>query len=188
MNSSNCAVTLEVSSGALRGRSFPFDEHDTFLFGRLEECHCCLPGDSLISRRHFIVEVNPPDACIRDFGSLNGTYVNDKKIGSRNKGETPEQGQKRQYREVDLKDGDVIKAGDTTLSVKIEADEAAGPVVCSGCGKDVADEVGGRKVGSYVCVACRQSMEMDPAKLLIDMLVKEAQQKPADPKAMPVIH
>jgi hypothetical protein len=31
----------------------------------------------------FIVEVNPPDARIRDFGSLNGTYVNEKKIGSR---------------------------------------------------------------------------------------------------------
>jgi hypothetical protein len=62
-----------------------------------------LPDDPLISRRHFMVEVNPPDARIRDFGSLNGTYVNDTKIGSRERGETPEQGQKRKCPEGTLR-------------------------------------------------------------------------------------
>lgn len=180
------SVKFVVAKGPMKGKEFAFDEHDAFLFGRLPECHCCLPDDSLISRRHFMVEVNPPDARIRDFGSLNGTFVNEKKIGSREKGETPEQGQKRKYPEVDLKDGDTIQAGDTVFSVKIECEEAAGPVVCAQCGKDVAGEIGGRQVGSYICQACRQSMEMDPAQILRDMLAKEAG-KPAQKEGLPVI-
>lgn len=179
-------VQFTATAGPMKGNSFKFEEHDAFLFGRLEECHCCLPDDPLISRRHFMVEVNPPDARIRDFGSLNGTCVNEKKIGSRVKGETPEQGQKRKYPEVDLKDGDTIRAGDTVFSVNIEREEATGPIVCAQCGKDVAGEIGGRQVGSYICQACRQSMEMDPAQILRDMLAKDAG-KLAQKEGLPVI-
>lgn len=179
-------VQLTVTAGAMKGKAFTFEEHDTFLFGRLVECHCCLPDDGQVSRRHFIVEVNPPDARIRDFGSLNGTYVNEKKIGSREKGETPEQGQKRKYPEVALKDGDVIKVGQTVLSVKIEAEQSVGPVLCARCGKDVAEEMGGRRQGAYICLACRQSIEVDPAQILMDMLAKAEGKAPAK-DGLPVI-
>lgn len=64
-------VHIAVTSGPMKDKVFTFEEHDTFLLARLEECHFCMPDDNLVSRRHFIVEVNPPDACIRDFGSLN---------------------------------------------------------------------------------------------------------------------
>ena len=180
------SVHLSVTAGPMKGKAFEFEEHDTFLFGRLDECHCCLPDDGQVSRRHFIVEVNPPDARIRDFGSLNGTYVNEKKIGSREKGETPEQGQKRKYPELDLKDGDVIKVGQTVLSVNIEAEPVAELVLCALCGKDVAEEIGGRKHGAYICLACRQSIEMDPAQILMDMLAKEGEQN-APKEGLPVI-
>ena len=182
----NRFVQLSVTAGPMMGKSFTFDEHDAFLFGRLDECHFYLPDDSLISRRHFMVEVNPPDARIRDFGSLNGTYVNEKKIGSREKGETPEQGQKRKYPEVDLKDGDTIRAGDTVFSVKIEREEAEGPVLCAQCGKDVGSEMRAMPEGSYICQACRQSMEMDPAQILRDMLAQK-EGKPAQKEGLPVI-
>ena len=111
-------VTIEVTTGNLKGKTFTFQEHDTFIFGRMEECHCCLQDDLQVSRHHFILKVNPPDSRIRDFGSLNGTWVNGEKIGSRRAGETPEQGQKRPYPEVDLKDGDEIKAGETVSGNK----------------------------------------------------------------------
>lgn len=179
-------VAISVTAGPMKGKAFAFDEHDTLLFGRLEECHCCLPEDTQVSRRHFIVEVNPPDARIRDFGSLNGTYVNDKKIGSREAGEAPEEGQKRKYTEVDLKDGDTIRIGQTTLVVKIEAEQASGPVLCAQCGKDVTSEVGGRRQGSYICLACRQSIALDPAAMLRDMLAQPGD-APAPPGEMPVI-
>ena len=179
-------VHIAITAGPMTGKAFTFEEHDTFLFGRLEECHCRLPDDGQVSRRHFIVEVNPPDARVRDFGSLNGTYVKERKIGSREKGETPEQGQKRKCQEVDLKNGDVIKVGQTVLTVTIEADKATGPALCARCGKDVAEEMGGRRQGSYICLACRQSIEMDPAQILMEMLAKvEGKGKPKE--GLPVI-
>ncbi len=171
-------VIFSVTAGPMKGKAFEFTEHDTFLFGRAEECHCRLPDDGQVSRRHFIVEVNPPDARVRDFGSLNGTHVNGKKIGSREKGETPEQGQRRKTPEVDLKDGDTLKAGQTEFAVKIVGAAADGPLLCSRCGKDVRSEAGNRRVGAYICSACRQSLQIDPGAALLEMLAKEAEGKP----------
>ena len=177
-------VSFRVTAGPMKGKAFDFAEHDTFLFGRAEECHCRLPDDGQVSRRHFIVEVNPPDARIKDFGSLNGTHVNGKKIGSRAKGETPEQGQQRKYPEVDLKDGDTLKAGQTEFAVKIVCAAGKGALLCSRCGKDVQAEVGGRRDGDYICLACRQSLQIDPAAALLEMLAKDdAKKAGATPKA-----
>ena len=61
-------VVLQVISGPIQGKLFEFDTHDTFLFGRSKECHARLPKDGYVSRHHFLLEVNPPAATIRDFG------------------------------------------------------------------------------------------------------------------------
>jgi len=90
----------------MKDKVFTFTEHDTFIFGRMDDCHCCLPDDIQVSRHHFFLEMNPPDARIRDLGSMNGTWVNGEKIGACEQGETPEEGLKRQYQEVALKDGE----------------------------------------------------------------------------------
>src|SRR5213080_2168969 len=99
-------ITLTIIAGSKRGEVFPFDKHDTLLFGRMDDAQICLPDDSQVSRHHFILEVNPPDARLRDLGSLNGTYVNNVKYGGREKHETPEEGAKRHYPQVDLHEGD----------------------------------------------------------------------------------
>jgi len=97
-----------------------------------------LPGDdTLVSRHHFLVEVNPPAARLRDLGSLNGTQVNGKKIGGRKKGETPEQGAKHRHPEIDLKDGDQLRVGHTVLQVKTEASPSASPA----CSEQVREEM-----------------------------------------------
>jgi serine/threonine protein kinase len=79
-----------------------------------------LPEDSFVSRHHFILEVCPPQACVRDLGSRNGTYVNGRKVGGRKEGETPEEGALRAYPEVTLKHGDRIQVGDTALEVAVK--------------------------------------------------------------------
>jgi serine/threonine protein kinase len=71
------------------------------------------------------LEANPPHACLRDLGSLNGTWVNGKKFGAREKGETPEKAAKRRYPEVALKHGDRITVGQTELEVSIEQPKEA---------------------------------------------------------------
>ena len=179
-------VSFNVTSGPMKGKAFEFTEHDTFIFGRGEECHCRLPDDGQVSRRHFIVEVNPPDARIKDFGSLNGTHVNGKKIGSREKGETPEQGQQRKSPEVDLKDGDELTVGQSKLAVKIVGAAGKGPLLCSRCGKDAGGEAGGRRDGAFICLACRQSLQIDPAAVLLEMLGKDEAKRNAGAGGTPV--
>jgi eukaryotic-like serine/threonine-protein kinase len=114
-------VSLEVVAGPIQGRQFQFDGHDTFLFGRSPECHAELSADdATASRHHFILEVNPPAARLRDLGSLNGTYVNGQKYGGRARHLTPEEGARQVLPQVDVKDGDTIRVGATVFAVRIE--------------------------------------------------------------------
>src|ERR1700694_3871791 len=99
-------LTLTITAGPKAGTVFVFEEHDTLLLGRKDDCQVCLPEDILISRHHFILEVNPPDIRIRDLGSLHGTYINGQKYGGRGKHKTPEEGARQEYPQVDLRDGD----------------------------------------------------------------------------------
>src|SRR2546422_642988 len=114
-------LTLTITTGPRAGTAFVFEEYDTLLLGREKDCQVCLPEDTQVSRHHFILEVNPPDICIRDLGSLQGTYINGQKYGGRGKHETPEEGAWRTFTQVNLHDGDEIKAGQTTFRVRVEA-------------------------------------------------------------------
>src|SRR6185503_1255868 len=98
-------VTLRVTRGPIQGKVFTFEQHDTFIFGRDEDCHARLPKeDKTASRHHFILEVNPPDARLRDLGSLNGVYINDTKYGGRDRDENLQEANRRKFPELDLKD------------------------------------------------------------------------------------
>jgi serine/threonine-protein kinase len=97
-------ITLTVTEGPHQGRVFTFSGHDTFLVGRAKHAHFQLPGtDRYFSRVHFLVETNPPQCCVMDLGSRNGTYVNGQKV-----------------RRAPLEDGDLIKAGRTILRVSVD--------------------------------------------------------------------
>lgn len=101
-------VTLTVTDGPHQGQKFTFEGHDNFIVGRSEEVHFRLShNDKGISRIHFMVEVNPPHCQLMDMGSRNGTYVNGEKVTT-----------------APLKDGDVIKAGQTSLRVSVEDADA----------------------------------------------------------------
>lgn len=113
-------VHLQVLTADGSSKSFALTEHDTFLLGRMTDCHLCVPSDPQVSRHHFLLEACPPLASLRDLGSLNGTRVNGKKSGGRDKGETPEQGALRQYPTVELKNGDCITVGQSTIKVRME--------------------------------------------------------------------
>lgn len=174
-------VILEVIAGPLRGQAYAFGEHDTFIFGRGEDCHARLSDkDITASRHHFILEVNPPDARIRDLGSLNGTYVNGVRYGGRPGHMTPEEGRGLSHPEVDIHDGDAIKVGETVFKFRVEAaavrsektdqdalsTKAVGPMRCNRCGQDVTAEVNVGRAGDYTCKACLLDVGTDPAQLL----------------------
>jgi eukaryotic-like serine/threonine-protein kinase len=149
-------VTLLVTAGPIQGKHFEFTAHDTFLFGRSPDCHAQLSAtDTSASRHHFILEVNPPAARLRDLGSLNGTHVNGIRHGGRKRHETPEEGARRAGGGgIDLHDGDRIRVGATTFSVSLDS-----PAVCSDCGRRI--EAAERKAaawiaGTFLCAQCRR--------------------------------
>ena len=104
-------VTLLVQSGPLAGQRFVFEDRTTCILGRGKDCDPRLlckpeepsaPENRKISRHHCLLDINPPDVRIRDFGSLNGTFINGRKIGQRQKHEQPGGA----FPEHDLADGD----------------------------------------------------------------------------------
>ncbi|MBX9581970.1 MAG: FHA domain-containing protein, partial [Gemmataceae bacterium] len=96
-------VRLVVTAGPHAGREFAFDQHDTVLVGRSKDAHLRLSyDDPYFSRRHFLVEVNPPRVRVLDLDSRNGTLVNGRRV-----------------RDAELKDGDEVTAGHTVFKVHV---------------------------------------------------------------------
>jgi hypothetical protein len=162
-------LTLTIPTvGPKQGQTFVFEEHDTLLLGRMSDCHVWLPDDQRISRHHFLLEVNPPLACIRDLGSRNGSYVNGQKYGGRARDETPEEGLRRQYPQVELHDGDQIRVGDTTLRLNVEAHiEPAKPARCLRCGKEIPPAGRAPEDCNPMCEQCQTRAQVHVAVPLI---------------------
>ncbi len=179
-------VILTVTEGSHKGDTFPVDTHNTLFIGRMDDCQIYLEDDLYISRHHCVIEINPPDVCVRDLGSLHGTYINGKKYGGREKGQSPEEGAKSQYPTVDIRDSDTVKVGHTVLQVKVEISsqdkaDAAVPVQCQKCGKNVTAEVGSVRRGNYICESCRQ--QADPGALLLGLIQKALDDQEGQVKA-----
>jgi eukaryotic-like serine/threonine-protein kinase len=110
-----------VVAGPIQGSRYDFDAHDTFLFGRAPDCHAVLPlNDTTASRHHFLLEVNPPAARLRDLGSLNGTWVNGTRHGGRALEQDPGEAAPRDRTGLDLHDGDQIRVGATLFTVHVK--------------------------------------------------------------------
>jgi hypothetical protein len=125
-------------------------------FGRSNACHARLSEkDTTASRHHFILEVNPPDACIRDLGSRNGNYVNSVKYGGRSRGETPEDGARRKFPEVNLHDGDEIRVGDTVF-FRFPWRPPRRVAIARQPIEDRDRKACELSAGTYICPACRE--------------------------------
>ncbi len=123
-------IILTITQGKIPGRQYIFDSRTTCILGRHSDCYPQLPDDKehrTISRYHCLLDINPPDIRVRDFGSKNGTYVNNKKIGQRQSNQTPEEAGKLTFPEYDLQSGDEIQLGNTVFEVLIESEAVKFP-------------------------------------------------------------
>jgi pSer/pThr/pTyr-binding forkhead associated (FHA) protein len=165
-------VTLNVVAGPQTGRTFTFDQHDTFMIGRSEDSHFCLPHDRFFSRHHCIVEIAPPQAFLRDLGSTNGTFVNGLRVES-----------------TYLKHGDRIQGGETVLEVGVIGDydsqvpaaqrlsEKTEPslitVACINCGLPAKAEASRPDAKlSYLCENCRDQLKKNPQPIPNYQMIK----------------
>lgn len=158
-------VTLKVTEGPTAGQEFLFDERTSCIMGRAKDCQPRIPNDrehATISRHHCLLDINPPGIRVRDFGSLNGTWVNGKKIGQREKGMTPEEGQQMTFPEYDLEDGDELKLSHTVFGVSVYV-----PAVCEECGEEIPDSERAEADcgdGVYQCAECRKKADKEGRK------------------------
>jgi serine/threonine-protein kinase len=162
-------VILKVTKGELCGKEFTYSEKEQLFVGRQEDCAIVLP-DKSVSRYHCMLEVTPPYVTVRDFGSLNGTFLNGEKIGGRERAISAEDAQKEYHEEFDLHDGNTLGLGKhCELTLRTIAAKC-----CADCGKEVfgADEVGNGETapdyapqtyvndkGEPICEACYSRRE-----------------------------
>jgi len=97
-------VKLVVVAGKRAGEELPV-AGPKFYIGRAEDCQL-RPHSDLVSRHHCVLIVEEAYVAVRDFGSKNGTVVNDEMV----KGE------------LELKDGDRLRIGDLELEVRLGVD------------------------------------------------------------------
>ena len=124
-------VSIEITKGALTGKTFEYDEKTRIFIGRQEDCGIVMP-ESKVSRYHCVLEITPPEVKLQDFYSLNGTFLNGEKIGQRDCEQSFEQARNEQSESEAflLHDGDVVGlSSQCELICHIEADET-----CAKCG------------------------------------------------------
>lgn len=94
-------VKLIVVHGKHAGQEVPVPGAKFFV-GRAEDCDL-RPQSDLISRHHCAILVEEGFVAVRDFGSKNGTYVNDQRVRT----------------EAELKSGDHLKVGPLEFEVQL---------------------------------------------------------------------
>ena len=104
------SVKLTVITGSDIGATYLFLEPDTVYIGRGRDCNIVFPIKT-VSRFHCMLDINPPFVTVRDFGSLNGTYVNNKLIGKRAKNQSVTEAQKQCAALLPIYNGDQLRLG-----------------------------------------------------------------------------
>jgi serine/threonine protein kinase len=162
---------LTIVGGAQAGRALRVDRPRRVIVGRDQDCDWAI-DDCYVSRHHVLLEVSPPQCRLRDLGVAGA--------GSRN---APRHNG-RPVRYCELRDGDLLVLGATTMRVSVESGPAPPdpgrapahgaapvpepprraervPVFCPSCGADLSHEANsdGRAAdlaGSvfYLCSGC----------------------------------
>lgn len=159
-------IIIKVNKGGLSGKEFVYMEKDSIILGRQADCNIVIP-DNTVSRYHCMIEVTPPNVTVRDFGSLNGTYLNGEKIGQRALGMSIEDARNERYNEFPLIEGDTLGLGhDCALTLSVSL-----PEYCANCFNELTDDdidVFSSKldahyfegaVGRHLCHACHGEYE-----------------------------
>ncbi|HEX5483656.1 MAG TPA: FHA domain-containing protein [Terriglobia bacterium] len=101
-------MNAEIQTGGLRGKTLVVEEGQTVSVGRTEKADFPLPQDTFLSRVHFALECGVAGCRVVDRQSANGTYLNGQKVS-----------------EAEVKDGDIIRAGQTEFLLRLMAVPAA---------------------------------------------------------------
>jgi pSer/pThr/pTyr-binding forkhead associated (FHA) protein len=128
-------VFMEVREGNLRIKEISTNKAGQWLVGRCEDCDIRLLqgyGAGEIARHHCVFEIAPPSVRVSDLGSMNGTFVNDKKIGPQAHSPKAAPEQSGDILWHNLYDGDIVQVGHTLIRIHVfleKADHCPDPVL-----------------------------------------------------------
>ena len=95
-------LSLVVAEGVHKGKAIPIPVAQ-FVIGRDEGCQL-RPSSPAVSKRHCAILVKGSQVFVQDFGSTNGTFVNDEPVSG----------------EAELKDGDKLVVGPLVFQVQLD--------------------------------------------------------------------
>jgi len=153
------SVIITVTKGKTSRNTFEYSGKEALVLGRLSDCAIVF-NNSTVSRYHCIIDIASESVMVRDFGSLNGTYLNGKIIGQRPEGMSAEEGRKLRSNEFSLKNGDRLGLGPNgELTIKIVL-----PLYCTYCGKEIENHAAHDKDGHPFHESCIGKKNIKPAK------------------------
>lgn len=185
-------VILHVRKGKAEQERYEFEERATVQVGRWPDSGIKVPDDvKQVSRRHCLIDINPPDISVRDMGSLFGTHINGALIGRREPQETPEEGRKRAYSAFPLGNGDRLQLAENGGSYALElVVERIVVPVCDQCGDEIPGDQRARcevLPDRFRCLACQRKTILRPHNTgesegnIVRQLIELLRQNPDEP-------
>lgn len=102
-------VTLVVASGVHQGKVIPVSRQQ-FLIGRDPECQL-RPASQAVSKQHCAILIRDGKVFVKDFGSTNGTFINDKQLPADS--------------ECEIQSGDKLKLGPLDFVLQITQSQSS---------------------------------------------------------------
>ena len=164
-------VVFLFIEGGLASKTLTFSRPVRIVLGRDLSARPRFPDHDeyrRISRRHCLVEIKPPEVQIRDLGSMNGTWVNERLIGRRVQDNPLARIDPDKFPAVRLSHGDEFRLGKTVIRVEVYK-----ALSCSGCGAEI--NVKGDPDGPPLCQACREGSERT-------VMVPDSRKTPPEPQ------
>lgn len=153
------SIELMITKGSAVDKVFTFESASSVYVGRSDECTISFT-EKTVSRFHCLFDIVPPAVKVRDFGSLNGTFVNNVLIGKREKGLSAEEARANPGILIDLHNNDTLRLGtDCELKVFVKSD-----LVCADCGKNIGlvpNDFVSMPEGTIFCCQCKEKHDKE---------------------------
>ena len=156
---------LTVEKGNHAGQSFTYKGEKILMLGRQRSCSIVFT-DATVSNNHCILEISPKSVLVRDCDSTNGTFINGKKIGRYEDGNSGDEVNKTGF---SMKTGDRLGLG-KSCELKLEIIEVQN---CAVCNDEVENITHRGPDGKPICDTCHS----DPDKVLKHLIESAKSEK-----------
>jgi pSer/pThr/pTyr-binding forkhead associated (FHA) protein len=113
----NSTITLTLIEAGDVAAEYAFTRPSRCIVGRAGDCQIAVPADALhqdISRHHCEFDIDPPMIRVFDLDSMNGTFVNGRKIGQKENPTCSDDSANEAPLGVELHPGDEVRFGQCT--------------------------------------------------------------------------